>query len=82
MFFELPVAQKRDFSDIAGVPPGTDAIGVGDIDLKFLWNPKALGFSYGKDGNKERQLGCSARILSCLRLPTMHWPAIPCCSHR
>jgi len=52
MFFEVPVAQKRDFSDIAGVPPGTDAIGVGDIDLKFLWNPEALGFTYGKDGEK------------------------------
>ena len=52
MFFEVPIAQKRDFSDIAGVPPGTDAIGVGDIDLKFLWNPKALGFKYGKDDSK------------------------------
>ena len=52
MFFEVPIAQYRDFSDIAGVPSGTDAIGVGDIDLKFLWNPKALGFNYGKDGKK------------------------------
>ena len=47
MFFEVPVAQYRDFSDIAGFPSGTDAVGLGDIDLKFLWNPKALGFSYG-----------------------------------
>jgi len=52
MFFEVPIAQYRDFSDIAGVPEGTDAIGIGDIDLKFLWNPKSLGFNYGKDGKK------------------------------
>jgi hypothetical protein len=52
MFFEVPVAQMRDFSDIEGVPAGTDAIGVGDIDLKFLWNPKSLGFNYGQDGKK------------------------------
>jgi len=52
MFFEVPVAQYRDFSDIEGVAAGTDAIGVGDIDLKFMWNPKALGFNYGKDGTK------------------------------
>lgn len=50
MFFEVPVAQYRDFSDISGVPAGSDTIGMGDIDLKFLWNPSALGFSYGKDG--------------------------------
>jgi hypothetical protein len=52
MFYEIPVAQKRDFSDMVGVPSGTDAIGLGDIDLKFLWVPKALGFKYGKDGTK------------------------------
>jgi len=52
MFFEVPIAQYRDFSDIEGVPNGTDAIGIGDIDLKFLWNPKSLGFNYGKDGKK------------------------------
>ena len=52
MFFEVPVAQYRDFSDVAGLPAGSesDAIGLGDVDLKFLWNPKALGFSYGKEG--------------------------------
>ena len=50
MFFEVPLAQYRDFSDVPGFPPGTDAIGIGDIDLKFLWNPEALGFTYGKDG--------------------------------
>ena len=52
LFIEAPVAQKRDFSDIAGVPSGTDTIGVGDIDIKFLWNPEALGFKYGKDDSK------------------------------
>ncbi len=52
MFFEVPVAQYRDFSDISGVPAGTDAIGLGDIDLKFLYNPESLGFTFGKDGKK------------------------------
>jgi hypothetical protein len=37
MFFELPLAQYRDFSDVPGVAPGTDGIGVGDVDLKFLY---------------------------------------------
>jgi len=50
MFFEVPLAQYRDFTDVPGFPAGTDAIGIGDIDLKFLWNPEALGFTYGKDG--------------------------------
>ena len=50
MFYELPLAQYRDFSDVPGVPAGTDAIGMGDIDLKFLWRPEALEFSYGKEG--------------------------------
>lgn len=53
MFYEVPLAQYRDLSDIPGVPQGTDAIGMGDIDLKFLWRPEALEFSYGKEG-KER----------------------------
>jgi len=52
MFFEVPVAQYRDFSDVPGFPAGTDAIGLGDISLKFLHNPEALGFTYGKDGKK------------------------------
>jgi hypothetical protein len=52
MFFEVPLAQYRDFSDISGVPAGTDAIGLGDIDLKFLYNPESLGFTFGKDGKK------------------------------
>jgi hypothetical protein len=38
MFYELPVARYRDFSDISGVAQGTDGIGVGDMDLKFLYS--------------------------------------------
>jgi hypothetical protein len=53
MFYEVPLAQYRDFSDVAGVPAGSDAIGIGDVDLKFLWNPKALGFSYGEEGKSK-----------------------------
>lgn len=52
MFYEFPLAQYRDFSDVPEVPEGTDAIGMGDIDLKFLWRPEALEFSYGKEGKK------------------------------
>ena len=53
MFFEVPVAQYVDFSDVPGVPAGTDAIGLGDISLKFIHNPEALGFTFGKDGVKK-----------------------------
>jgi len=54
MFYEVPLAQHRDFSDVSGFPPGADSkmIGMGDIDLKFLLKPKALEFTYGKDGKK------------------------------
>jgi hypothetical protein len=52
MFYELPLAQYRDFSDVPGFASGDDAIGMGDIDLKFLWRPKALEFSYGNEGKK------------------------------
>ena len=52
MFYEVPFAQYRDFSDVPGFPPGadSDALGLGDIDLKFLYRPGALEFTYGKDG--------------------------------
>ncbi len=52
MFYEVPLAQYRDFSDVPGFPPGadSDAIGMGDMDLKFLFRPEALEFTYGKDG--------------------------------
>jgi hypothetical protein len=36
-FLEVPLAQYRDFSDVSGFPEGTDGIGVGDVDLKFLF---------------------------------------------
>jgi hypothetical protein len=52
MFYEVPLGQYRDFSDVPGFPSGTDAIGMGDLDLKFLWRPEALEFSYGKEGKK------------------------------
>jgi hypothetical protein len=52
MFYELPLAQYRDFSDVPGFPPGTDAIGMGDVDLKFLYRPEALEFTYGKEGKE------------------------------
>ncbi len=52
MFYELPLAQYRDFSDIPGVPAGTDAIGLGDLDLKFLWRPESLEYSFGEGGKK------------------------------
>jgi len=52
MFYELPLAQYRDFSDVPGFPSGADAIGLGDMDLKFLYKPKALDFTYGKEGKK------------------------------
>lgn len=54
MFFELPVAQYRDFSDVPGLPADadSDAIGMGDVDVKFLMRPKALDFRYGTDGKK------------------------------
>jgi len=51
MFYELPLAQYRDFSNIPGVPAG-DAIGLGDLDLKFLWRPESLEFSFGEGGKK------------------------------
>jgi hypothetical protein len=54
MFYEAPVAQYRDFSDVPGLPPGadSDAIGLGDIDLKFLIRPEAWDFKFGKEGKK------------------------------
>ena len=52
MFYELPLAQYRDFSNVAGLPAGTptSAIGLGDMNLKFLATPKAFEFTYAKEG--------------------------------
>jgi hypothetical protein len=53
MFYELPLAQYRDFSDVPGIPPNTEtkALGMGNTSLKFLVRPRALDFNYGKDGS-------------------------------
>jgi len=56
MFYEVPLAQYRDLSDVPGVPAGTDAIGMGDIDLKFLWRPKATDWTFGEGGKKSGSL--------------------------
>ncbi len=56
MFYELPLAQYRDLSDVPGVPAGTDAIGLGDIDIKFLWRPKATDWTFGEGGKKSGSL--------------------------
>jgi len=66
MFYEVPLAQYRDFSDVPGFPRGTDAIGMGDMDLKFLWRPKALEFTYGKEG----QMSASVLLGTDFLLPT------------
>jgi len=52
MFYEVPLAQKRDFSGIPGVPSGTDAVGMGDIDIKFLWRPEFGDWTFGDGGKK------------------------------
>jgi hypothetical protein len=52
MFYEVPLAQKRDFSDIPGFPSGTDATGMGDIDMKFLWRPEFGDWTFGEGGKK------------------------------
>jgi len=56
MFYEVPLAQYRDLSDVPGVPEGTDAIGMGDIDIKFLWRPKSTDWTFGEGGNKSGSL--------------------------
>ena len=56
MFYEVPLAQYRDFSDVQGFPAGTDAIGMGDIDIKFLWRPEATDWTFGEGGKKSGSL--------------------------
>ena len=48
MFYELPLAQYRDFAGVPGFPADAEskAIGVGDVSLKFLIRPKFLDFNY------------------------------------
>jgi len=59
VFYELPLARYRDLSGISGLPEDvpTDAIGVGDMSLKFLIRPKALDFSYGEPGEMNKKSG-------------------------
>ena len=52
LFYEIPLAQYRDLSDVAGFAPGDDAIGMGDIDLKFIWRPEAMDWTFGEGGKK------------------------------
>jgi hypothetical protein len=40
MFYEIPLAQYRSLSNVSGVPAGTDAIGMGDIDLNYYGDRK------------------------------------------
>lgn len=56
MFYEAPLAQHRDLSDVPGVPAGTDATGMGDIDIKFLWRPEATDWTFGEGGKKSGSL--------------------------
>jgi hypothetical protein len=57
VFWEIPLARYHDYSDIEGLPDGapTDAIGVGDVSLKFLIRPKALDFSYGEPSKMNKK---------------------------
>jgi len=59
VLFELPLAQYRDLSEVSGLPAGfpTDAIGVGDISLKFLVRSKAMDFSYGEPSKMNKKTG-------------------------
>lgn len=68
MFYELPLAQYRDFSDVSGYPPDadSDAIGMGDMILKFLYKPEALEFTYGK----ERKMSASLLLGTDFVFPT------------
>jgi hypothetical protein len=56
MFYEAPVAQYRDLSDVDGLSEVEDKIGMGDIDLKFLWRPEATDFAFGEGDKKSGSL--------------------------
>ncbi len=57
VFFELPLAQYRDFSNIEGYPEDSPSsvLGVGDLSLKFLARIKPWDFSYGKAGKMNKK---------------------------
>jgi hypothetical protein len=51
VFYEVPLSQYVDTSDATGLPP-SKAIGMGNVDLKFLIRPSALEFRFGENGKK------------------------------
>ena len=57
VFYELPLAQYRDFSEIEGYPEEapSSVIGVGDLSLKFLARIKPWDFSYGEPGKMNKK---------------------------
>ena len=59
VYYELPLAQFRDFSNIQELPEDapSSAIGIGDISLKFLGRIKGLDFTYGKPGKMNKKSG-------------------------
>ena len=77
LFYELPVAQFRDFSEMSGLPQDapTSAIGVGDVSLKFLARTKALDFSWGEPSKMNKRTG-SIMIGTDFVLPTATSPLL------
>ena len=77
LFYELPVAQFRDFSDMEGLPEDfpTSAIGVGDVSLKFLARIKGLDFSWGTPSTTNKRTG-SIMIGNDFVLPTATSPLL------
>lgn len=77
VLYELPLARYRDLSDVSGLPAGvpTDAIGVGDMSIKFLIRPRALDFTYGEPGKMNKKTG-SIIIGMDFVLPTATVPAL------
>jgi hypothetical protein len=59
VFYEMPLAQYRDFSDVEGYPEDApnDVVGVGDLSMKFIANIKPLDFSYGKGSETNKKTG-------------------------
>jgi len=77
LFYEVPLARYRDLSGVAGLPEDVpaDAIGVGDVSLKFLIRPKALDFSYGEPSKMNKKSG-SIMFGMDFVLPTATVPAL------
>jgi len=77
MFYEIPLAQYRDFSEVSGLPQDfpSSAIGVGDMSLKFLIRPGFLDFKYGNPGKMNKKTG-SILVGMDFILPTATKPAL------